>query len=139
MATKSLLFLVLPMICLIGESFGQDPISNRKDSLSNVSWESMASRNWYLFDSLFVTEDAYLISKAKAKQVYLINDSGDSAIFYVPTGRTLILNGAITKSLVIFINLDDCSKKWVKVVSPVFLRRKYGVSNPKGGIIIDCL
>jgi hypothetical protein len=137
-AIRSFIFVLLLMTGPMRESIGQVHTSNRKDSLSNIGWTSRTNKNGYLFDSLFVTGDTNLISRTRARRVYLISNSGDSSTFYVPTGRILVLNGLIINSVDRYINLDKCLRKKVKVIPAGALKRRFGVSNQNGGIVVEC-
>jgi len=126
------------------QTFSQSTAQQRKDSLSRTPsiMDDRLVPTSYLFDSLFVVSEKYLkhnLRLAKSMNYsQLIQSSKDSSVFYVQTGKSIILNGKLLKPQKNYIHIDKCEKNSIKVITEKILKEKFNVNNTNGAFVIYC-
>ena len=126
------------------KTYSQSTPQQRKDSLSGMPTivDDRFVPTSYFFDSLFVVSEKYLrhnLSLAKSMNYSkLIYSSKDSSMFYVKTGKSIILNGKLLTSQRNYILIDQCERSGVKVITKKVLKEKFDVNNLNGAFVIYC-
>ena len=125
--------------------YAQESEAKRRfDSLSRTGSvkDDRVKPTSYLFDSVFVVSGKYLQKNIQLTKTIsytkLIYDSKDSTVFYVMTGKAVILNEALLKPQGHYILIDHCARSNVKLLSSRSLKDKYGIQNINGGYVIKC-
>lgn len=136
-------YLIIGFILSI-KTYSQNIAQQRKDSLSRTRMvmDDHSVPTSYFFDSLFVISEKYLkqnlVLAKSMNYTLLVYNSKDSAVFYVQTGKSILLNGKILEDKKKYIVMERCERSSLKLLTEKVLKDKFGLNNANGAFMIHC-